>query len=74
MKKNKEVVESIREQIGWLRDQIGPQNADRINVLLDQITAEPTDEEIYALFLERANRINEAWKGRPFSAGANYNG
>ncbi|TFH00220.1 MAG: hypothetical protein E4H14_19895 [Candidatus Thorarchaeota archaeon] len=66
---NREIVETIQEQIGWLRNQIGPRNADRINELLDQIT-DPTDDQIYGLFLDRAERINKTWKGRPFKAGA----
>ena len=32
-----ELIELIREQIGWVRAQIGPQNADRINAQLDKL-------------------------------------
>ena len=34
---NKEIVAEVKETIGWLRDQIGPKNADRLNDLLDLI-------------------------------------
>ena len=45
MKQENSLIRHVRDQVSWLRSQMGPQNADRINDALNQLQIEMNQKD-----------------------------
>ena len=45
MKQENSLIRHVRDQVSWLRMQLGPQNADRINDALNQLQIEMNQKD-----------------------------
>ena len=58
MKQENNLIRHVRDQVSWLRKQMGPQNADRINDALNQLQIEMNQKDA---LIEQYRAVKESY-------------
>ncbi len=58
MKQENNLIRHVRDQVSWLRSQMGPQNADRINDALNQLQIEMNQKDA---LIEQYRAVKESY-------------